>query len=152
MEKKKFSIDILILPALIIMFILTKKKIYLALLGLPLGCYLLVYFALRHPHSYWVQLFFRARGARTDIRNMTKNELFQSGVQFLKWVVFLFVIVLLIGYQVDKMVEPTIIFLTLLFAASLLFMTFLGGGLYLLFRGLIRKKNYIPPEPENNDT
>jgi hypothetical protein len=118
-----------------------------------LVCILAVAFLARklselYPTKPWVVALFRySYGPRTDVANLTKIELYESGLQFVKWGV-LFMSVLFSGGIVGRILyledwPPSFLMLSLLCA----FMTGMGflGGVYLLLRAAIRPRNWAPP-------
>ena len=123
----------------LILFII---KLVIALL-IPL---ILRYYAKRKNKPFLIYLlFFHQIGPRTDTKYMSKRELYKSGLKFIVWSIYLFTIILLLGYNIGSKSEYAII-LGIIFIIWILFMMCFFGGLYLIFRGLIRKKEYIPPE------
>jgi drug/metabolite transporter (DMT)-like permease len=102
---------------------------------------------LRPRSTITIQLF-KLRGPRTDIKNMTKEELYKSGFTFFIWsvllVVLLFIFTLLFNGQ--KELNPYVV--AFYFTLTIVFFTTLGASLVLYVRGLFRKKEYVPPARE----
>jgi len=87
---------------------------------------------------------------RTDVKYMTKNELYESGWKFLAFSATLFIILIGMSYGIgDNMpTNPISLFISLCiyFGVIIFLLYFFLGGLWMLIKGLIRKKNSIPPE------
>jgi hypothetical protein len=95
--------------------------------------YFLFWTARRNPQKRWVHILFgRMYGPRTDVKNMTRRDLFQSGLSFLFWgIVSLFSCVL-------------IIFLAGIFSNGEGFPTLGLVGLFATICGLLRDKDCVP--------
>jgi len=106
------------------------------------------YYAKRKSKPFWANLlFFLQIGPRTDTKYMRKEELYKSGFKFLIWSAYLFIVLLIVSYRVGietGTLHPLVS--GIFFIIVILFMMCLVGGIYLLFRGLIRSKNFVPPE------
>ncbi len=138
---RKFEISIILL-SLTMLFLLKEYMIFSILLGLILILNLLIYFARRNSQADWVKLLFGLRGPRTDTQNMTKKELYKSGLEFLVWSAFLLIALLCLLPLVYKFTHRTELHISLivLIIILFLFMISLCAGLYLLARGLMRKQ------------
>lgn len=104
----------------------------------------LYHIALKNLDKEWVWVLYGFRGVRTDVKYMTKSELYYSGLQFLKWSGLLLVILLLFAKLIESNFNLTTGMLS--FMLTIFSLMFFSGGIYMLIRGVFRKKNYIPAE------
>jgi hypothetical protein len=110
----------------------------------------LIWLAKRNPEKRWVSALFGFRfGPRSDVQNMTKQELLESAVRFVTWgLIFLSLFVgssLLLefaglGRSIDL---PGFLFAFLMLFSLFSGMGFLGGA-YLFLRYLFRSRDYRP--------
>jgi hypothetical protein len=99
--------------------------------------------------DWWLsQHLFSSWGPRTDVRCMTRRELFASGLKFLALALFCLgfflivsVVAPMLGLQIDT--SPTVA--TLFFASAIFVMMGTAAGLYLLLRSLFRSRRYVLP-------
>ncbi|GEM_PF-3082805 len=138
----RYTIFLLIYAFIFYKAIKTEDPIDFCLLGLLSLIFGLNYIAVRNPEALWVKCLLRER-VRTDTKYMTRQELFSSGGRFLKYALFFFIPLILISYL---RLELNFFWGSVFFGVSIFFLSFFGGGLYLLIRGSLRKKDYVPPE------
>ena len=137
------TISLIIFAGVAFQAIRTKNPIYFCMVALWLIVFFLKYFAKKNPEADWVKVLYGFYGVRTDTKYMLKDELYVSGFQFLKYsLLFLALVILIARFQL----ESNLFMMGIFFGSVMLFMILFGGGLYLLLRGLLRKRNYIPPE------
>ena len=113
-----------------------------ALLG---GLYVLGRWARRHPHDPWVYaLWYLALGPRTDVPDMTRRELFESAASFVTWtlgaVVALELLLLASPQDAPTWVQGVA------FGLSLLLLMGAFGAVYMLLRGLLRRRAHLSRE------
>lgn len=90
---------------------------------------------------------YKPRGPRTDVRYMTKAELYRSGRSFLVGGAALAIVLMALTGLTSLFANPrselpflmSVFFLLVILECALLF-----GGVYLLFRGLLRRRSYDP--------
>jgi hypothetical protein len=128
-----------------------------ALLALDLCLIALVWFlrakAERTPDRFWVYLLYGLQlGPRSDVKYMTKSELYESGTRFIVWGLIASSALLATGIVARALgasPDNSNLLLALWFGLTLLAgMCFLGGG-YLLLRGSLRSQSYSPPQPRS---
>lgn len=125
-------------------FLLSLKLIFAAMLLLILAVIGLSELAERYSG---VRKLFEPRGPRTDVRYMTKAELFRSGRSFLVGGAALAIVLMALMKLTSLLANPRseqpflmgVFFLLVIFECVLLF-----AGAYLLFRGLFRRRSYDP--------
>jgi hypothetical protein len=102
-----------------------------------------------YPNETWVIILFRAwYGPRTDLANMTKAQLYESGLQFVTWgLIFMsaFFFVGIVGRSLYSGNWPSGFMMLWFFCALLTSMGFCGGA-YLLLRAAIRPDKWVPPK------
>ncbi|RKX68644.1 hypothetical protein DRP53_10320 [candidate division WOR-3 bacterium] len=123
----------LLIIILLILFIFTRSWVILSMIGLYLLINLLTILGFIYPR-FGVFLF-RHRGPRTDVKYMTKHDLYRSGVQFLILAILILPFLIISGLW-----AASPILMGFQFVFSILFLMFIVGGIYLLLRGLIRKQ------------
>jgi len=106
------------------------------------GLYALGRWARRHPHDPWVYaLWFLAVGPRTDVPHMTRRELLESAGSFVTWT-----LLTVIALQLVLLSSPqnaSLWLQGLLFGLALLLLMGAFGALYMLLRGLLRRRAYL---------
>lgn len=144
-QKKNIFIPALLTLGLLTTFLLTKNLFFLYLLGFFLVIIFLSYLALRNPNAFWAKLLFESRGHRTDTKYMTKKGLYDSGAKFLKWSFFIFLILFSLGIIINNRnkIESSMVLLVLFFIILFLFLISLSAGLYLFFRGWLKRNKGI---------
>jgi hypothetical protein len=132
---------------------MTGDKILGLLIIMTISIHLAGIYALCHPHSLFAWIFFRRKfGPNTQINQMTKKELMQSGVRFFLLSLYPFLTMVglgAFGKQLKSLLSDGII-LSIGFACSIFFGACVIGGTYLIIRGLIRCGSYVP-EPVDPD-
>jgi hypothetical protein len=105
----------------------------------------------RDPDRPWAIVLFRIWfGPRTDVANLTKAQLFESGLRFMTWGFIFMSVFFSIGILAKFLYPGTdwpASFLGLWFFCALITgMGFLGGA-YLLVRAAFRPHKWTPPTP-----
>jgi hypothetical protein len=114
------------------------------------GVFLLSRWARKNPDEPLTAVLFRLTfGPRTDVKYMTRSDLFRSAASFLTWALILAVVMLLLvmtGFSSGR--EPPAIYQMLVFGIAIgLAMSGLAAA-YLFIRGALRSPTYKPPEKE----
>ena len=115
-----------------------------------IGAFLaLLVVAAANSHRRWVYwLFGYSVGPRTDVKNLTKQQLWSSAWRFMCWgLVCLLGLVALVALPQFSGWGPGAPVETVALALVLFLLTGLGlvGGLYLLVRCVFRSSNYVAP-------
>ncbi len=117
------------------------------------GILLLFWTARRNLEKRWVRILFgRMYGPRTDVKYMTRRDLFQSALSFLFWSIvslFLCIFIIYLAGVVSKGGEFPTVGLVGLFAFVLFSGVGVTGALYLFIRGLLRDKDFVPPQQKS---
>lgn len=107
--------------------------------------------ALHFPDAPWVKLFFRTKfGPRTDVKYMTRNDLFWSAWMFMVYAAIFMVIfvgIWLIFAKRSTKGESLSLWTTLT-VVLLSFVVCTISACCLLVAALFRKKDYVPPNSE----
>ena len=111
-----------------------------ALLGLVMAA---TFWAHRHPESGPARLLFRSRGPRTGVAGMTKPDLYQSALSFLRFGVVAAAISALVGYLFVSTRSATAHTVLLLLLPFAVFPAGIGivGGAYLLVRAAFHQQD-----------
>lgn len=147
-----FATYILVVTAI---FILTWDKILGLLIFLTIAVQAAGSYALRHPESRMAWILFRQKhGPNTQIRSMTKTEIYHSGLHFLILSMYPFLTLVALRALPGQFQGriSTEIFTVVYFASSLFFLLCVGWGIYFLMRGLLRRADYVPEPPPAEET
>lgn len=121
------------------------QPLWIVLAVLLGGLYVLGRWARRHPHDPWVYaLWYLALGPRTDVPDMTRRELFESAASFVTWtllaVVALEIVLLASPHDAPPWVQG------IAFGLALLLLMGAFGAVYMLLRGLLRRRAHLSHE------
>lgn len=127
-----------------------RSVVILALnLGLVVLVWLLRASAKKDPARFWVYLLYGLQlGPRSDVKYMTKTELYDSGVRFIVWGLIFTSAFWAVGIAarfLHSSPDTSPLMAALWFGLSLLAGMGFLGGFYLVIRGLLRPHSYIPP-------
>lgn len=115
------------------------------------GVFLLSRWVRKNPNEPLAIVLFRLTfGPRTDVKYMTRSELFRSSASFLTWALVFAIIVLVVVFAwFSDGKEPPVISQVFLFAAIIaLGMSGLAAA-YICIRGIFRSPTYRPPGEED---
>jgi hypothetical protein len=107
-----------------------------------------VYYARKYPDKRWPYIFIMHLGPRTDVKYMSRKDLFKSSLTFIIYAIHLTIFFYLSVYFIylsygDK--EPPLTVMAIVcFAFPVLGGMCYLGSLYLFIRGLLRSENYVP--------
>lgn len=105
------------------------------------GLYALRRWSRRHPRDPWVYaLWYLALGPRTDVAHMTRRELFESAAAFVTWT-----LLSVIALQAVMLAAPenSPWMQGVAFALGLFLLMGVCGALYMLVRGMLRRRAYL---------
>lgn len=118
------------------------QPLWIALAVLLGGLYVLGRWARRHPHDPWVfALWYLALGPRTDVHDMTRRELFESAASFVTWTLLAVVALELVLLSSPQ--DASLWLQGIAFGLGLLLLMGAGGTVYMLVRGLLRRRAYL---------
>ena len=128
---------------------LTSEFGFLYVLAIFAGLWLLLRFLHKNLDKLWVRILFIPFGPKTDVRYMTRSQLFKSASSFLicgSYLVALLVFTILLMSPFYKNAEPDpLIFALIYFILPVICAVFFLAAVYLFIRVLLRSKNYLPP-------
>lgn len=111
---------------------------------------LMIVFRLSADRSVIVAKLYEERGARTDVRFMTRQELLRSGRSFLTWGLLISLVVYVTVFLVMP-TRPAVIPKTVeIIVGAFTFVAFIAvgmllvGGVYMSIRGVFRRNKYDP--------
>lgn len=111
--------------------------------------------AKKDPSQFWVYLLYGLQlGPRSDVKYMTKIELYESGVRFVTWgLIFTSVLfaVAIAEKATNNPSDASLLLRGLQFGSALLAAMGFVGGSYLLLRGAFRSPSYSPPPSGRSD-
>ncbi len=140
-----------VIGTLCLSYLLTGNKVWLLFLSLIAAVWLLRVAAHFNPH---VRTLFDPVGPRTDTRYMTRVELLRSSVTFaclgFATLAVLFLAALSLSNDGPDHLDPLLG--GFFFATFILTAMWFLGGVYLLIRGLFRRRDYDPAEVYRRDT
>ncbi|UCE99775.1 MAG: hypothetical protein JSV82_01540 [Planctomycetota bacterium] len=125
---------------------LTSHCGFLIVLAIFIGLYFFNRYAVRNLHKPWAQLLYTSFGPRTDVRYMTREQLFESSctfftsgiiITFIGWIIIL----LLASVYKNKHPNLWLIIGPFLFSSGICFF----AAAYLLVRALFRSEDYTAP-------
>jgi hypothetical protein len=117
------------------------------------GVFLLSRWARSNPNEPLTIVLFRLGfGPRTDVKYMTRSELFHSAASFLTWaLIFAIILLVLVFASFPGGKEPPVIAEVFLFGITIaLGMSGLAAA-YLGIRGVFRSSKYTPPAREDGE-
>jgi hypothetical protein len=109
------------------------------------GFYAIGRWARRNPDDPWVfALWYLAFGPRTDVADMTRRELFESAGSFVSWTLLSVIILQLVLLWSPSEATPWT--QGIVFGLGLVLLMGAAGAIYMLVRGLLRRRAYLSRE------
>jgi len=128
---------------------LTSEFGFLYVLAIMAALILLLRFLHKNIDKLWVRVLYLPFGPKTDVKYMTRSELFKSASSFLICGVYLAALwffTILLTSPIYKNTEPgPIIFALICFIIPIICAVFFCAAFYLFIRAIFRSKNYLAP-------
>lgn len=127
------------------------KAISIVFLSLFASVLILKILSIAFPKATIINKLFEKTKPRTDIKYMTKKELYESAFIFFTWSSYLFILLYLVTIFTKGELGNSPYIMGTFFILMILFAMAMGASMVLYVRGLFRKESYVPPSviPKN---